>query len=61
VPDAVAATGASYILACDSIGRTRLIEDLPPRTLQDRLNRHEVPGWLQLVAGSGGYRLYRVK
>jgi hypothetical protein len=60
VPEPVVATGASYVLACDSMGRTRLIEDLPASTLQDRLNRHEVPGWLHQVAQAGGYRLYRI-
>ncbi len=61
LPDAVRATGADYILACDSLGRTRLIDDLPPSTLQDRLERHDVPAWLHPVAGTGGYRLYRIQ
>jgi hypothetical protein len=61
LPDAVRTTGAAYILACDSLGRTRLIDDLPPETLQDRLERHDVPAWLQQVAKGGGYRLYRIE
>jgi branched-subunit amino acid transport protein len=60
LPDTVRATGAAYILACDSLGRTRLIDDLPPSTLQDRLERHDVPAWLAQVAKGGGYRLYRI-
>lgn len=60
VPEAVLATGATEILACDLIGRTALIIDLPPDTLQDRLARHDVPPWLSEIGHAGGYSLYRI-
>ena len=60
VPDAVLATGATDILACDLNHRTALVSDLPPVTLQDRLAHHEVPSWLYEVAHAGGYHLYRI-
>jgi hypothetical protein len=60
VPDAVLATGAADILACDLNHRTALVSDLPPVTLQDRLAHHEVPSWLYEVGHAGGYHLYRI-
>jgi hypothetical protein len=60
VPEAVLATGATDILACDLNRRTALVSDLPPVTLQDRLVRHEVPSWLYEVSQAGGYHLYRI-
>ena len=60
VPQAVLATGATHILACEMNGRTPLEGDLPPATLQDRLDRHEVPSWLREIAHAGGYYLYRI-
>jgi hypothetical protein len=60
VPRELRATGATYILACDSLGRTALIDDLPATTLQDRLNRHDVPPWLHAAGQAGGYTLYRI-
>jgi hypothetical protein len=56
----VLATGATEILACDLTGRTALVGDLPPVTLQDRLARHEVPQWLHEIGRAGGYSLYRI-
>lgn len=60
VPDAVLATGATDILACDLNGRTALVSGLSPFTLQDRLARHDVPSWLHEVGHAGGYHLYRI-
>jgi hypothetical protein len=60
VPEAVLATGATDILACDLTGRTALVSDLPPVTLQDRLARHEVPSWLREIGHAGGYSLYHI-
>jgi hypothetical protein len=60
VPEAVLATGATDILACDLTSRTALVSDLPPVTLQDRLARHEVPSWLHEIGHAGGYSLYRI-
>ena len=60
VPQAVLATGATHILACDLTGRWSFISDLPPSTLQDRLARHDVPSWLHEVGHGGGYYLYRI-
>jgi hypothetical protein len=59
-PPAVRTTGATHILACDLIGRSLLVADLPPATLQDRLARHVVPPWLNEVGRAGGYRLYAI-
>jgi hypothetical protein len=61
VPDAVLATQARYILACDMNGRPSIVGDLPETTLQDRLDRHDVPSWLHEVAQAGGYRLYLIE
>ena len=61
VPDAVLRTGATHILACDLSGRSSIVEDLPPTTLQDRLSRHEAPPWLSEIGRAGGYRLYAIE
>jgi hypothetical protein len=60
VPDAVLATQARYVLACDMNGRPSILSDLPETTLQDRLNRRDVPPWLHEVAQAGGYHLYSI-
>jgi hypothetical protein len=60
VPEAVLATGATHILACELGGRPSFVSDLPPLTLQDRLMRHEVPPWLHEIAHAGGYSFYRI-
>ena len=59
-PGAVLATGAAYILACDTHGRPAFVADLAPSTLQDRLDRHDVPVWLHEVAHAGRYHLYSI-
>jgi hypothetical protein len=46
-PDEVRATGATLVLFCPSPGRSRLVADLPPDTLLDRLNRGQAPPWLR--------------
>lgn len=61
VPAAVAASGATHVLACEVKGaRSKLVGDLPPETLEDRLSRREVPGWLHEEARAGAYVLYRI-
>ncbi len=62
IPDAVRQTGASLVLACRSAKRSPLVADLPPDTLLDRLDRGEVPAWLQKIAehNESGNVLYRV-
>jgi hypothetical protein len=57
-PRAVLETGATHILACDLTGRTALVGDLSPTTLQDRLSHHDVPPWLHEIGRGGGYRVY---
>jgi hypothetical protein len=59
VPQAVLATGATHILACDLSERV-MVADLPPTTLEDRLSHHDVPPWLHEVGRAGGYRLYAI-
>jgi hypothetical protein len=61
VPDAMLATQAKYILACDMHGRPMFVSGLSETTLQDRLNRHEAPPWLHEVAHAGGYHLYFIE
>jgi hypothetical protein len=57
----VAASGATHVLACEVKGaRSKLVGDLPPETLEDRLSRREVPGWLHEEARAGAYVLYRI-
>jgi hypothetical protein len=60
VPEAVRQTGATFILACETKGRSPLVADLPADTLEDKLMRHEPPPWLQEVARGGGYHLYKI-
>lgn len=60
VPDAVRASGATHILACDLTRRSAFVSDLPADTLEDRLAHHNVPAWLHEVGRAGGYRLYRI-
>jgi hypothetical protein len=66
VPKAVRATGATLVLACPHLGptggRSPLVDDLPPKTLLDRLNGGEVPSWLKEVArdSASGHVLYRI-
>jgi hypothetical protein len=59
VPQAVLATGATHVLACDLSERV-MVADLPPTTLEDRLSHHDVPPWLHEVGRAGGYRLYAI-
>jgi hypothetical protein len=62
IPPAVRRTNATLVLACPGQGRTTVVEDLPPDTLFDRLNRDEPPPWLQRVgADAVGHVLYRVR
>lgn len=61
VPEAVIATGATHVLACElKDARSKLVGELPSETLEDRLSRREVPGWLHEEARAGGYAVYRV-
>lgn len=60
-PQAVRGTGAQWVLLCRGAARSRLVADLPPDTLQDRLERGEVPPWLQPAgADAAGWTLWRV-
>ena len=60
-PPAVRATEARWVLLCRGAARSRLIADLPPETLQDRLKRGEIPPWLQPAGtDSAGWTLWRV-
>ncbi len=57
---AVLKTGARYVLICPGV-RYRLVADLPPVTLWDRLNTGQPPPWLVLKASNAaGFRLYEV-
>jgi len=62
VPEAVRSTRAALLLFCPGTGRSRLVADLPPITLRDRLERNEVPRWLVKIAEEpgSGYALYRI-
>jgi hypothetical protein len=62
VPETVRTTHAALLLFCPGAGRSRLVADLPPATLWDRLNRNDVPRWLVKLAEekSSGYALYRL-
>lgn len=66
LPKAVQATGATLVLICPRsappAGRSLLVADMPPETLLDRLNRGEVPAWLNEVARNpaSGHILYRI-
>jgi hypothetical protein len=61
-PQAVLATGASYVMTCPGAERSSLVADVPEDTLLDRLNRGEVPRWLAKVGEdmTSGHVLYRV-
>ena len=61
-PAELRATGASLLLFCRSAARPLLLEDLPPDTLWDRLNRGEVPAWLAPIGtdAASGNTLYRI-
>jgi hypothetical protein len=62
VPDEVRSTRAGWLLFCPAAGRSRLVADLPPVTLWDRLNRNDVPAWLSKAGDTpgSGYTLYRI-
>ncbi len=60
-PPSVRATEARWVLLCRGAARNRLVADLPPETLQDRLERGNIPTWLQPVgADATGWTLWRV-
>ncbi len=60
-PPSVRATEARWVLVCRGAARDRLVADLPPETLQDRLERGEPPPWLQPAgADAAGWTLWRV-
>lgn len=63
LPDAVRATGASYMLVCPGKRRSALISDLPGGTLLDALSDGQTPPWAERVAASdaSGHVLYRIK
>jgi hypothetical protein len=62
VPEEVRRAGVALVLACPGQGRTRIVADLPPDTLFDRLNRNEPPPWLERIgADTAGHVLYRVR
>jgi hypothetical protein len=62
IPEAVRQTRASLVLFCRSSGRSQLVADLPADTLLDRLDRGQVPPWLQKIAEhrESGNALYRI-
>jgi hypothetical protein len=64
LPETVKATGASLLLFCPSANaiRLRMVADLPPDTLLDRLDRHDVPRWLEELGHdtASGNVLYRI-
>ncbi len=60
VPPAVAVTGASLVLFCRGAKRNFLVGDLPPDTLWDQLARDQPPQWLQQIAATPAFALYRV-
>ena len=60
-PSSVRATEARWVLLCRGAARSRLVADLPPDTLQDRLERGAIPPWLQPAgADAAGWTLWRV-
>ena len=60
-PSSVRATEARWVLLCRGAARSRLVADLPPDTLQDRLERGVIPPWLQPAgAEAAGWTLWRV-
>jgi hypothetical protein len=64
LPETVKATGASLLLFCPdaTAQRLRVVADLPPDTLLDRLDRHDVPRWLEELGQdtASGNVLYRI-
>ncbi len=60
-PPSVRATEARWVLLCRGVARDRLVADLPPETLQDRLARGAIPPWLQPAGtDAAGWTLWRV-
>jgi len=62
-PQAVAATGAAYILFCTGESRDLTLADLPKDTLWDALKAGRPPAWLKLQASDprSGWRLFRIE
>ena len=61
VPEAVKATGASYVLFCPEAGRYAPVADLPRDTLWDALEADAPPVWLRRVGSdAAGWRLYKI-
>jgi len=64
LPETVKATGASLLLFCPDASaiRLRMVADLPPDTLLDRLDRHDAPRWLEELGHdtASGNVLYRI-
>ena len=62
LPQAVAATGAKYVLFCPQPGRYLLVSDLPDDTLWDALNKDTPPPWLKAVGhNKNGWTLYKIR
>lgn len=60
-PQAVADTGAKYVLFCPMPGRYLLVANLPPDTLWDALNKASVPPWLRAIGSdAAGWTLYKI-
>ena len=61
-PQAVAVTGASYILFCTGESRDLTMAGLPKDTLWDTLKAGRPPAWLKLQASapSSGWQLFRI-
>jgi hypothetical protein len=64
-PEAVRATGATFVLVCPRAGapgRWSMVRDLPEQSLLDQLERGEVPPWLRAVAWEreSGHILYAI-
>lgn len=61
-PPSMRVTEARWVLLCRGAARNRLVADLPPDTLQDRLERGEVLPWLQPAsADAAGWTLWRAR
>jgi hypothetical protein len=62
-PQAVTATGASYILFCTGESRDLTIADLPKDTLWDALKAQKPPAWLKLQASDpgSGWQLFQLE
>ena len=61
LPQAVAATGAKYVLFCPEAGRYLLVNDLPDKTLWDALNKSAPPPWLHATGhNKNGWTLYKI-